>query len=235
MTLHSGRKRCGDVRHLLLFLFLTVAATPSAAIEPLADEEGLPVPGSQVLVEMGWARPLGDLGDDFDNTPLGFGASDGFELGFRWRKFFARNFSVSPAFHFSDYGDHEDFIEIYNDDGTLDELVEFEVSSTVYRFTLEFLYTLKDPDSSLVPFVGAGGGLYRNRVRGYYKIFEVPFDESVNTLGLQARAGFRVGELEFSAVYHLNRFSTWRYFRTGIDQPYSWDTFSVRMGWVIPF
>ena len=223
------------MRHLLLILLLTATTVPSFAIEPLIDDKGLSVPGSEVLVEFGWAKPLGDLADDFNETPLGFGARDGFELGFRWRKFVTRRFSIAPAFHFSDYGNHEDFIAIYEDDGTLDELVEIDVSSTVYRYTIEFLYTLRDPDRGFVPFIGAAGGLYRNRVRGYYKIFEIPFDESVNTLGLQGRLGFRVDQLEFSAVYHLSRFSTWRFFRTGIDQPYSWDTFSVRMGWIVPF
>lgn len=223
------------MRLLPTILMLLLAAPAVSAVEPLPEHEAAPVPGSQVLIEVGWAHPLGDLADDFHETPLGFGARDGFELGFRWRKHLTRRLSLSPAFHFSDYGNHEDFIEVLNPDGTLDELVEIDVSCTVYRYTLELLYTLRDPGATLVPFVGASGGLYRNRVRGYYKIFEIPFDESVNTLGLQGRIGMRFDQLELSAVYHWNRFSTWRFFRTGTDQQYNWDTFSMRLGWIVPF
>jgi hypothetical protein len=223
------------VRLLPVILLLALTASHARAIDPLPAHAADPVPGSQVLVEIGWAKPLGDLGDDFNRTALGFGARDGFELGFRWRKHLTRRLSVAPAFHFSDYGNHSDFLITYDNEGLVDEVEEVDISCTVYRYTVEVLYTLKDPDATVVPFVGAGGGLYRNRVRGYYKIFDIPLDESVNTLGLQARLGLRFDQLELSAVYHLNRFSTWRFFRTGTDQPYSWDTFSMRLGWVIPF
>ena len=70
---------------------------------------------------------------------------------------------------------------------------------------------------------------------GYTKEFTLSFDESVNTLGFSLRAGIEVAGLEFSAVYHVNRFRTWRYFRTGSEQQYDWDSFVLRGAWQIPF
>jgi len=204
------------MRLLSLTAVLVLLAAPAAAASR---------PPSQVILEFGWLRPYGDLGDDFSATELGFGADDGLEAGFRWRLHLTPTFSVSPAFHFANFGDFQ----------TQDEdLGDVRVDCTSYRYTVEFLLR-SGGDARVRPFLAAAGGLYRNRVVGYTKEFTRSFDESVNTLGACLRVGIAVADLEFSAAYHLNRFSTWRYFQTGVEQDYGWDSFSVRGAWILPF
>jgi hypothetical protein len=183
-------------------------------------------PPSQVILELGWVTPYGDLGDDFATTELGFGASDGLEAGFRWRLHLSPTLSLAPAFHFANYG---------NFATTDEELGDVRIDCTTYRYTLELLLRTGGRDATVRPYLAAGCGLYRNRVVGYTKEFTLSFDESVNTLGFSLRAGIEVAGLEFSAVYHVNRFQTWRFFRTGSEQQYDWDSFVLRGAWQIPF
>jgi len=183
-------------------------------------------PHSQVLVEAGWVQPRGDLALDYTETALGFGAGDGLELGFRWRYHFSRSISLSPAFHFVDYRDFE---------STDDVIGDYRISASTLRYTLELMMIRGSEKSPVRPFLAVNGGLYRNRVVGFNKNLSAPFDQSVNTLGLGVRGGVRLGRFELSAIYNVNRFSTWQYFKTGNEVDYDWDNFSVRAGWIIPF
>jgi len=183
-------------------------------------------PPSQVLIEGGWARPYGELAQDYTETALGFGAGDGLELGFRWRYHFSRTVSLSPAFHFMDYRNFNSTDEVIGD---------YRISSSSLRYTLELMIIQGDVTKAARPFLAFSGGLYRNRVIGFNKNLIEPIDESVNTLGFAVRGGVQLGPFEFSAVYSLNRFSSWQYFQTGVEEDYNWDNFSVRIGWIIPF
>lgn len=194
-----------------------------AAGGPATAGEG---PPSGILVEFGRAMPLGDLADDFIAAPLGFGAEPGLEAGFRWRVHLSDGFSLAPAFHFTDYG---------NFSGTDADLGEYRLECSTYQYTLEAMLHTADPAATLRPFVAVAAGLYRNRSVGFTKTFERSFDESVNTFGGSLRAGLAVAEIELSVVYHLDRFSTWRFFRTGTEQAYSWDALVLRAAWAIPF
>ncbi|HPF69897.1 MAG TPA: hypothetical protein PLQ13_04425 [Candidatus Krumholzibacteria bacterium] len=213
---------------LLTTLAVLLAAAPAAAgpAIPTSPPARHDRPASEVVIEAGMGAPLGDLGAHFETEPLGFGAGSGLELGFRWRWYVNRSLSLSPSFHFTDF---------HGFSGRDPDFGDYRIDCSTYRYTLELMWRTAPPDASLRPFVAVGAGLFRNRVTGYTKTFELAFDESVNTLGLTARAGFAVSELEFSVAYHLNRFSTWRYFDTGEDQAYDWDVIVLRGAWVLPF
>ena len=92
-----------------------------------------------------------------------------------------------------------------------------------------------DPDTAVRPFIAGSAGVCRNRTEGYWKTWEKAFDASVNTLGLGLRAGLLIGGFEFSAVYNVNRYDTWRFFNTGYEESYVWDNLVLRVGWIIPF
>lgn len=207
---------------------ITLGLLLPAAAAAAADEAPPPSgrPPSQVILEFGWATPYGDLGGEFDNTELGFGATDGMQAGFRWRWYATEHFSLSPAFHLNDWG---------NLSGTNEALGDYRVECYTYAYTLEAMLRTSDRRAAVRPFLGLAAGLFRDRVVGYTKTFTKSFDESVNTLGVALRAGFAVSDLEFSVVYNLNRFDTWRFFDTGIDQPYDWDNLVIRGAWSIPF
>ena len=219
-------------RPLPLFALLLgasfLATTPAAAAPGRAPEPATP-PG-QVVLEVGWAGPGGDLGDDFSPaiSELGFGARDGLELGFRWRHHFSTHWSLSPGFHVVDYRNYH---------STDPDFGDFSVTATSLRYTLEFMWTGGRPGAGTRPFAALAGGWYRNRVVGLNKNLAEPFDESVNTPGLGLRAGLRVHAFEFCALYSVNRFDTYRFFSGDeLTAPvsYDWDNVGLRVGWILP-
>jgi hypothetical protein len=183
-------------------------------------------PGSQVILEVGYVHPYGDLADDFFTTELGLGIKEGLELGFRWRYHFSESWSVSPAFHFVDYKNFK---------GENEEVGEYRIKPTTLLYSLELMYTFFRSDAAVRPFLAGNVGICRNRVEGYWKTWEQVFDSSVNALGYGVRGGFEIGGFEFSAVYNVNRFDTWRFFNTGQEESYVWDNLVLRVGWAIPF
>ena len=192
----------------------------------LVAEAAADHPPSQVVVEFGAAIPGGDLADDFYATELGLGAASGLEMGFRWRYRYSEAWSLAPSFHFIDYKDFK---------GTHPTEGDFRIPASSFRYCLELMWTGGGSQSVLRPFAAAAGGIYRNRVEGFYKTFEKAFDESVNTLGYSLRAGVLVGGFELSLIYNANRFDTWRFFDTGFEESYNWDNLGLRVGWILPF
>lgn len=183
-------------------------------------------PPSQVVFEVGYVQPYGNLAEDFFTTPKGFGTEEGFELGFRWRYRFSENWSISPAFHFMDYK---------NFSGENEEVGAYRIKPTTIIYDLELMYLLGGEDSLVRPLIAVSGGISRNRVEGYYKTWEKAFDSSVNALTVAARAGILIAGFEFTVVYNVNRFDTWRFFNTGYEEDYNWDNLVIRAGWIIPF
>lgn len=183
-------------------------------------------PPSQVLLEAGGALPRGDLAADFTTEPLGFGVKSGLELGFRWRLWLSENWSVSPSFHFMNYKDFKSLTPTGED---------FRIKPTSFRYVVEVMWMAGDRTRGFRPFLAVGGGLYRNRVEGFYKTFDRPFDQSVNTFGASGRAGVKLGQFELSVLYSWNRFETWALYRTGQAESYDWDNSGVRAAWLVPF
>ncbi|MCP4571367.1 MAG: porin family protein [bacterium] len=224
------------MRALVILGLVAMAVSASAQspssdpIEPLPDGQSSR-PGSDVVLEIGLAMPTGDLTDDFDTSELGFGAGNGFELGFRWRLHLGDRFSVSPSFHFTDYDDFDGFY--LEESETKSELVAAAGKTSVYSFGLEARYALGEPGSFWRPFAAVGAGLDRNRLHGWRKEFTEAVDLSVNSLGLNARLGVRLDQFELSAVYRYSRFSTRRFFESDESPDYVWDAVVVRAGWVM--
>lgn len=202
---------------ILLVLLAAAVAGPAAA----GDR-----PGGQVVVEFGLPVPYGDLGDDYLDAPLGFGASGGLEAGFRWRLPLSNLLSLSPAFHFTDYGGVA---------GTDPLLGGYILDCSTYAYTLEARLGAAGPGTRLRPFLALGAGLLRNRAVGTDKETGRGFDDAINTFGASLRVGVALDQLEISVLYRLNRFSTWRFFRADQAQDYAWDALVLRGAWAIPF
>jgi hypothetical protein len=181
--------------------------------------------GGQFVFESGWVTSYGDLGDDFNSTALGAGAGDGLELGFRWRFPLSPTLSLGPSFHFINHRD----LRGRNAAGQ-----DYRVGASSYRYAMELRLGRVGSGARPRPFIAAGAGLTRNRFVGFSKDFSLPLDQSINALGLSLRAGAVWVGLEWSVVYNLNRFSTWRLFSVRENQDYNWDSFGVRVGWVLP-
>ena len=209
---------------LLRSVFCTLSLVVLVAGSVPAQAESLP--GSQVVVEAGLIMPYGELGADFEKTRLGFGASQGLEVGFNYRIFLSQTVSIAPTFLFLDYGNY---------DGLDEEIGEFRVQSSSYRFGAELMVKMPGSDVTPRPFLALGAGLYRNRVTGFYQDNTKALDQSVNTMGYSLRAGVQIIGLEFSVVYNINRFNTWQFYQSDYRERYNWDNLSFRAGWLIPF
>lgn len=183
-------------------------------------------PSSQVVLEVGYVKPFGDLAEPFLTTPTGLGIKQGLEMGFRWRYRFSEAWSISPSFHFVDYKDYS---------GENDELGDYRIQPTTLRYGLEVMYVMFDPGTPIRPLIAMNVAILRNRLQGFYKTWEEAFDSSVNALGFGARAGVQIGGFELTVVYNFNEFDTWRFFNTGYEESYNWNNLVLRAGWIIPF
>ncbi len=215
-------KNQGEPLSFARLALLMCGLTLLSGVPALAENN----PPSQVVFEVGYVQPHGDLAEDFSSTPLGFGIKEGLELGFRWRYRFSESLSLSPSFHFVDYK---------NFSGENEEVGAYRIKPTTLRYSLELMYTMLNPNTAVRPFVAGSAGFVRNRVEGYWKTWDKAFDSSVNALFFGLRAGLLVGGFEFSAVYNMNRFDTWRFFNTGYEESYVWDNMVIRAAWIIPF
>lgn len=175
----------------------------------------------EVVLEGGASEPQGDLGDGFD-TPAGFDADTGYEVGFRVRSRWPNGWAVAPAFHYVHFGKHT---------GWIDETLSFEGGASIFEYGVDFQYFFPTRRNQPQFYLTAGAALTHNRYREEYSD-GTWFEEGSNTLGASAGIGLKVGDLEFSALYHLNRFDTQVFF-PGVDD-YNWDWFSVRVGVALP-
>ncbi len=205
-----------------IFCMLSMVALLAGAGSAEAEDK----PGSQVVVEAGLAIPYGQLGADFEKTRLGLGASQGLEIGFSYRIFLSETVSIAPTFLFLDYGNYNGFDE---------EIEDFRVQSSSYRYCAELMVKMPGSDKTPRPFLAVGAGLYRNRVTGFYQDNTKAMDQSVNTMGYSLRAGLQIIGLEFSVVYNINRFNTWQFYQSDYRERYNWDNLGIRAGWLIPF
>jgi hypothetical protein len=195
-----------------LLVWLVLAAPAAAA--------GGPVP--EVLLEAGAVAPFGDLGDAYD-TPLGFGAGAGYQVGFRFRLQFPSGWAVAPSFHYLKPKSHH---------GTDAVLGEIETATSMYRYGVDAQYLLPGRAGAPRLFLTGGLAVVRNRLReddpeGQF------FAESCNAVAAAAGVGLRAGLVEITAQYEVNRFSTNRFWDPAATG-YSWDTISVRVGLALP-
>ena len=212
-------------RNLLIFKTFVIMAAGVALISAEAGQAA-DDPVNRLVLEGGLLQPRGDLGADFDETFLGLGADTGYEAGFRFRLPMTPAFSISPGFHFVDFQSH-----VLTDAAEQ----EFKTEALSYRFTLEFMLMPHCEGASARPFLAVAGGLYRNRVVGFY---DDPTAEernsSVNSFGYSVRGGFAVGNYEVSFVAHRNRVETLQFFQTESRESYCWNNMGVRVGYLLP-
>ncbi len=183
-----------------------------------------PVPpgGGRLLLEGGWAVPLGDLADGLDETPTGVGARPGFELGVRWRFELSPRWSLGPAVHFLGYGDATGL----GADG------EDSLAPSALIYSVEALVAERDGRARL--FAGLAPCMMHRRLSGPGKDHLTKIKDTNTGLGLSARVGVRLGTSEISVVYHLNRFASYGFFAAGSERDYNWDTVVLRFGWLLP-
>lgn len=185
----------------------------------------------RIVLEGGAVRPLAELGATFDSGERGLGQGDGFEIGVGLRVPVAEAWTLSPAFHYVGFGRHE--LEPDADEPWRTEAISF-------RTTAELAWCPPVRSGPLRPLVAIGGGLYRNRVVGYYDdpllIETGERDDTVNSFGWFLRWGFRAADsVEVSFLAHRNTVRTWRYFETDAKAKYGWNNLAVRFSYLLPW
>lgn len=198
-----------------------LAASPPQAATPIVPPT-VPPGGGRLLLEGGWAVPLGDLDDRLDATSFSVGARPGFELGLRWRLGLDAVWSVAPSLHFLGYGDAKGL----GADG------EDSLAPSSLRYGVELLAA--SARDGLRPFAGLEPCIVHSRLKGPGKDHITLMDASSTSLGLSARAGVRLGAHEISVVYHVNRFRSFAFFPDQSEKPFNWDTVVLRIGWHLP-
>ncbi len=175
----------------------------------------------EFLLEGGLAEPMGDQKDPWtEDYDTGLGVSTGWELGFRFRQWLGDYFAVSPAFHYTRFGDNTGVFAETN--------TAYIVKTRVYRYGLDFHAFTGGPRSSFRPFLTGGIALAHNvymdeeQYGGHYKT-------SVDAPAYSAGLGFKMKNIELVGEYTYNRFET-----TNIDYDarlltYNWDYLVVRV------
>ena len=206
---------------------LLLAAAGAQAVLPNNVVVPPPVPpvppgGGRLLLEGGWAVPLGDLADGLDATPTGTGSRPGFELGARWRFALSPRWSLGPSVHFLGYGDATGL-------GTAGDK-SLAASALVYGVEAR----VAGRGDRRQWFAGIAPCVVHRRLSGPSKDHVTLVDDASNGLGVAARVGLRLGTTEISAVYLYNRFSTYGFFASGAERDYNWDAAVLRFGWLLP-
>jgi hypothetical protein len=179
----------------------------------------------EISLEGAFVTPAADLPASFRHTERGFSAGPGYALGLRARWFAGPSFVISPAFHFVKLGEHED----YDDAGD-----RFHIATSMVRFGLDVFYQAHGTFFQWRPFVGAGVELVQNRYQERFDVDETSYEATENVVGPRLHAGVRRGDFEFALSLHWSRFATPRFFFTGKETDYRWDTAQLVVGYTLP-
>jgi hypothetical protein len=205
-----------SIRILKMTAFLLLAAS---LLTPSGVEAR---PGrTEVIIEGGALMPLGDL-EAGNETPEGFAAELGFDVGFRYRQLWPSGWAISPSFHYAKLGK-------YTGQTTADE--DFERGTSMFRYGVDVQYFFPSRRQAPRFFLTGGAAIIRNRMREDYAD-DSYFEAGANSLSLTGGLGMRQGDFEFSVNYHLNRYSSSRFWDDVDD--YNWDYVTLRVGFALP-
>jgi hypothetical protein len=179
----------------------------------------------EVMLEGALATPEGDLSASFNHTARGFSAGPGYSLGLRVRWFVTPRLAVSPSFHFTEFGEHEDYDE--NDQ-------RFHVATAAARYGVDLIYQARGAFGDWRPFLGAGVELTQNRFHETFDATATEYKANALALGPRVQAGVRHGDFSAALALQWSRFSTPRFFFTGDESRYVWDTVQVVLGYTLP-
>jgi len=202
----------------LFVLGLTLMSTADADARPIRGGSGI----GEVIIEGSAVQPFGDLTADW-TEPTGFQAGQGWDVGFRFRQRFPTGWSISPSFHYVDFGNFlaDDATEGLMDTGT-----------KMYRYGIDVQYFFAARRDQPRLFMTLGAALVNNQFRIDYLDSGDYFNESANSVAGVAGLGVRIGSFEISGEYNLNRVSTTRFIR-GQDS-FNWDYAVLRVGIALP-
>lgn len=175
-----------------------------------------------VVIDAGAVQPQGDLDAGFD-TPAGFEAGTGYEVGLRFRQRFVSGWSISPSFHYVQFGKYL---------GENEEIGAFETGASMYRYGVDVQYFFPARRHAPRLFLSGGAALVRNRMREDYLDDDTYFKDKVDSLALAGGVGLQTGNFEFLVQYHRNHFDTKRFYPS--SDSYDWDYVSLTVGVGLP-
>jgi opacity protein-like surface antigen len=209
---------------MLVTVLMSTAAQSRVVLESRGPRHHRSPSPHEFVLEGGLVQPAGDQADDFWTTETGFDAGLGYQLGVRLRQFVGEDFSIAPAFHWTSFGAADGVGEF-----GVDEFRGYRLETSVIRYGLDLQMYLGEPGAGARPFVTGGLALLHNRYRDEQE-GESWYETSVNTPGFSLGGGLRLDNLELSAEYNWNRFTTGNLSSDGQDLDYNWDYLVVRVG-----
>lgn len=219
-------------RDMLLVTLILLVAVPTLAQRPRTGPHVLRQASSytapapyQLVLEGGAALPFGDLGDDFEGTLKGLGASTGYELGARLRYYPTSTLSIGPSFHYADFGDWEG---IFDDEFGV---AAYVVKNSSYRYGLDLQQFIGADRAGPRFYVTVGGAVIHNRYEDWVQDSGT-FKTSSTNLAATAGAGLAIGPMEISAAWNYNPVKNRNLPRaSGVtDTSYDWSYLVVRAG-----
>ena len=224
--MNTWRNGTATVLTIALLLVLVADVAQARLVRGPRRSPGLQVTGAgnELVFEGGLAQPLGDLADDFMTTDLGMEAGTGYELGVRYRYYVTPGLAVAPAFHYVRFGSYSGVGDFPEGDG-----LGFDVRASQYRYVMDFQFFVGDPEVPVRPYMTAGVGLAHNIYRDELEYYGV-FKEAVNTPTFSGGVGLKLGIMEISGTYHVNRFKT-SVITGGYEKvDHNWDYAMLRLG-----
>jgi hypothetical protein len=184
-------------------------------------------PRNQLLFEGGLAVPLGNLEESFWTTDQGLGATNGYELGARYRYFVTPWMAISPAFHYVRFG---------KDSGVPPADVDLDyyaIQTSIYRYAVDLQSFVGSPRAPVRLYFTIGASLSYNKYRdeqvapsGYRSYYE----HGTTGFAVAGGAGLQFGPVEVSAVYHYDRFESTGLPSASGEDDWDWDHVTARAG-----
>lgn len=225
-------------RFLLIIwcLALTWSSAPGAEAPDAPDAPETPEPhagtGLDVMVDVGLAMPLGDLGAGLPHSPTGLGAEKGYRLGLRTRWTWDNGMFLSPAFTYTEFGDHDG----YDDQSgkTEGQGQEFKVRAATLRYGIDVGYLAPGPAKRWR--AGAAFGVAAVQQRYHEELIgdEAVYEASLYDAAWLASVLLRRGSTELALEYHGSRFTTSRFLRTPGPADYDWSYAALRVTFALP-
>ncbi len=201
----------------LMLLCLALVFPDAADARPLRGR-GV----AEVIIEGSAAQPQGDLSVAW-TEPKGFEAGLGWDVGFRFRQRWPSGWSVSPSFHYVEFGNH---LVDDPDDGLMD------VGTKMYRYGIDLQYFFPARQDAPRLFLSFGAALVRNKFRVDFLDTDEYLDNGANSVAGAAGVGVRIGNFEISGEYNLNRVRTSRFIAN--QDELDWSYAVLRVGIALP-
>jgi len=219
-------------RFLLIICCLALTWSSALGADSPAAADSLATTGLDVMVDVGLAMPLGDLGAGLPYSPTGLGAEKGYRLGLRTRWTWPSGLFLSPALSYTEFGDHDGYDD--RSGKTEGQGQYFKVRAASLRYGLDAGYLAPGRADRWRAGVAFGVAAVQQRYHEELIGDEAVYEASLYDVAWLASVLLRRGSTELALEYHGSRFTTGRFLRTFGPADYDWSYAALRVTFALP-